>query len=70
MINLADNILNCPSVEMSCMCSNFMNGKWGNCGTDYKGLPICYVVEPSNCSDLQYSSSTGKYYSWAACISK
>ena len=44
-----------------------MTTGFGNCEKNFKGKPICYVNEPSSCSDLKESSSTGKRYSWDAC---
>ena len=54
----------------TCMCSDYMNGSYGNCSKTYGNGTICYVVEPSNCADKTFSSSTGKYYSWDACKGK
>ena len=52
-----------------CSCSTYVSVTtgFGNCEKDFKGKPICYVNEPSSCSDLKESSSTGKRYSWDAC---
>ena len=55
-------------VGASCSCSSYVaNSGYGNCKKEFKNGPICYVNEPSNCKDLQESSSTGKRYSWLAC---
>lgn len=51
-----------------CSCSEFMNENgFGRCIRLSGGKPVCYVNEPSNCTDLGFSKSTGKYYSWEAC---
>ena len=44
-----------------------MVNSFGNCKKSYNGGPICYVNEPSNCTDLAHSKSTGRRYSWDAC---
>ena len=60
-----------------CFCTSYTTrleykrGRWravGNCvGKVGKG-PICYVEEPSTCSDLQRSKKySDKRYSWEAC---
>ena len=43
------------------------NITWGNCTGIYQSGPICYVNEPSNCSDLVFSKSILRHYSWEAC---
>ena len=47
------------------------NTGYGNCMKDYKGKgPICYVIEPSSCTDRKISTEKeGKQYSWEACKS-
>ena len=55
-------------LTVDCTCSNLMNGIYGKCEVDYQSKgPICYVDEPSNCTDLKFSSEAGAYYSWEAC---
>ena len=45
-----------------------MNGIYGKCEADYQSKgPICYVDDPSNCTDLKFSSEVGAHYSWEAC---
>ena len=45
-----------------------MNGIYGKCEANYQSKgPICYVDQPSNCTDLKFSSEAGAYYSWEAC---
>ena len=51
-----------------CSCSGYISSSgFGNCKKVYKIGTICYVKEPSTCSDLRKSKSTGKSYSWEAC---
>ena len=52
-----------------CSCSNFVEDiyGYGNCSLSYEKGPICYVNEPSNCTDLAFSSRVKKRYSWEAC---
>ena len=45
-----------------------MAGTFGNCQSKYKSGPICYVNEPSNCTDLAFSNSQKRRYSWEACL--
>ena len=58
-----------PPPSGGCSCSTYVSVTtgFGNCEKDFKGKPICYVNEPSSCSDLKENSSTGKRYSWDAC---
>ena len=57
-----------PPPRPDCSCSNYVTSSgYGNCKKVFKTGPICYVNEPSSCSDLKKSKSTGKYYSWEAC---
>jgi hypothetical protein len=55
----------CYKVE--CSCSNYVDsGNYGRCKKGYKGRgPICYVNEPSGCTDVRYWK--GRLYSWKAC---
>ena len=52
-----------------CTCSDFVkdNG-YGNCQKLLLGHPICYVNEPSNCTDLYADASAGRNFSWEACM--
>ena len=51
---------------LDCTCSDFIdtNG-FGKCKKSYKKGPICYVRQPSSCSDKISISNT--QYSWEAC---
>ena len=41
---------------------------YGNCQKNYLNGPICYVNEPTNCSDVINAGSDGPTgYSWDAC---
>ena len=53
----------------SCSCSEYVNANgFGNCTKVYGKGPICYVNKPSNCQDLQRSTTDpDKQYSWEAC---
>ena len=54
--------------SVGCSCSDSLSSSgFGNCKKVYEIGPICYVNEPSNCSDLTKSMSTGKSFSWEAC---
>jgi len=55
-----------PPAVASCTCSNGVdyNG-YGNCDKTYQGKTLCYVNEPSTCSDLQ--ETTFGQYSFEAC---
>ena len=58
---------------MDCSCSNHTAGIFGRCRSKYerskyKSGPMCYVNEPSNCTDLVFSKSQKRWYSWEACV--
>ena len=54
----------------NCTCSNFINENgYGNCQKLNRGLPLCYVNEPSDCTDLIFIKRTGRSVSWKACTS-
>ena len=58
------------TILASCSCSNFISSTtgYGKCIKDYFGSPICYVNEPSACTDVVTADSTGPTgYSWQAC---
>ena len=52
-----------------CNCKDFVNENgYGNCNQKYKNKPICYVNQPTSCSDLIISSTNaGERGSWKAC---
>ena len=53
-----------------CECSNKTNHKTGqgNCNNIWTNGFWCYVIQPSNCSDLTESESyPGKQWSYEAC---
>merc|ERR1712223_724880 len=56
-----------------CTCTSYVaeNG-YGNCERNYKNKgAICYVNEPSTCTDLMVSKrQNGKRYSWEACSNR
>ena len=57
-------------VSEHCTCTNFVNKNgYGNCMKEFNGKgPICYVKEPSTCTDLKGSTiADGRNYSWNAC---
>merc|ERR1712018_563901 len=57
-----------PPPPGGCSCSDYVTSSgYGNCKKKFKIGPICYVNEPSTCTDLVESQSTGKRYSWDAC---
>ena len=57
-----------PPPGQDCSCSDYVsNTGFGNCQKIFKKSPICYVNEPSTCTDLVKSTLTGKQYSWEAC---
>ena len=57
----------------NCSCSNFIDEKgYGNCQKlvpQKRGHPLCYVNEPSSCTDLRPHKQTGRIFSWKACTS-
>ena len=59
-----------PSGVSDCSCTNYVTKTgYGNCIKDFMGKgPICYVNEPSNCTDRKISTENGiMQYSWEAC---
>lgn len=52
-----------------CNCKDFINPNgYGNCNKEYKRGPLCYVNQPSSCTDLMKSGSNkGERVSWQAC---
>ena len=50
------------------MCKDFIGASGqGNC-KDFNGKPLCYVTQPSSCSDLQDSQTNpGEKFSFTAC---
>jgi hypothetical protein len=63
-------IVGVQSSSGDCTCSGFVHEEngYGMCKRNYKGRPICYVNEPSSCSDVQTHDSLGPTgYSWEAC---
>ena len=52
-----------------CNCKDFVNPNgYGNCNKKYKKGPICYVNQPTSCSDIKPSkSNAGERLSWEAC---
>ena len=70
-------ILQYSFTDLPCSCKNFVNANgYGNCQKvvprgPLKGRPICYVVQPSGCSDLRGSkNNTGELVSAEACVGK
>lgn len=66
------NIITDSNVD--CSCHEYINANgYGQCkkGSSYehvKGKKVCYVNQPSNCTDLTYSSTDpGKKFSAQAC---
>ena len=56
-----------------CSCSSYVDPDygWGNCQKSYGKGPICYVNEPSTCTDIVDARSYGPTgYSWEACANK
>ena len=60
--------------KVDCSCHDYINANgYGQCkkGSSYehvKGKKVCYVNQPSNCTDLTYSSTDpGKKFSAQAC---
>ena len=42
---------------------------FGNCRREYIHGPVCYVKEPTTCSDATFGTTRNKQYSWLACKS-
>ena len=59
-----------------CSCKDLISRQGiGNClqpaaGGPYKGKNICYVKQPTACTDVQISSLKGEDYSALACVLK
>ena len=58
------------ALSQGCTCKMFMNGGgWGNCQKSNDGDVMCYVKQPSSCSDVRDSGSNpGEQYSYEACL--
>ena len=58
------------ALSQGCTCKMFMNGGgWGNCQKSNDGDVMCYVKQPSSCSDVRDSGSNpGEQYSYDACL--
>ena len=58
------------ALSQGCTCKMFMNGGgWGNCQKSNDGHVMCYVKQPSSCSDVRDSGSNpGEQYSYDACL--
>ena len=67
LINAQFSSCKCENIE-DCTCSDYTAGPFGKCTNNYKSRPICYVNEPSNCSDLVFSKTQSRRYSWDACV--
>ena len=52
-----------------CSCNNYVSELgYGKCEKDFRGGPVCYVDQPSACTDVVDSKTEpGKQYSWEAC---
>ena len=52
-----------------CTCKRLANENgYGNCNKMYKRKPICYVNQPTSCTDLIKSKTNkGERVSWEAC---
>ena len=64
------NLFRCFYVSDHCTCTSFVNKNgYGNCMKEFNGKgPLCYVKEPSTCTDLEGSTiADGRNYSWNAC---
>ena len=61
----------CQHPEVECSCSSFVGKSGhGNCQKELQTGPMCYVNEPSTCTDLvdgNQHDTTEKRYSWEAC---
>jgi len=64
------NSANGPNIESGdCSCNDYLSQHgYGRCQKDHGDGPICYVNQPSTCTDAVNSTSeNGKQYSWEAC---
>jgi len=66
-------IINSKNPESdNCTCNDFVSSEgFGRCEKDFGAGPICYVNQPSTCSDVTKSKNKpGQQYSWEACRGK
>ena len=57
------------SILGDCSCNNYVSDLgYGKCEKDFRGGPVCYVDQPSACTDVADSKTEpGMQYSWEAC---
>ena len=56
----------CVNAIGGCSCSNHISfSGYGNCQQLYEGRPLCYVNEPSACSDLRDSNTETEGIQWS-----
>ena len=57
------------SILGDCSCNNYVSDLgYGKCEKDFRGGPVCYVDQPSACTDVADSKTEpGRQYSWEAC---
>ena len=57
------------SILGDCSCNNYVSELgYGKCEKDFRGGPVCYVDQPSACTDVADSKTEpGRQYSWEAC---
>ena len=62
---------NIITAAKDCSCNDYLNSDgYGRCKKGKRsGKPYCFVNEPSTCSDLFFSKSSRKQYSYDACVS-